>query len=161
MDNSSDQRELELIHQATSGGKKATALLLVKYYDELVLHVDVEMPARMEASVGADDILNSAFVQVYRDISKARFDSFPQFKKPHNLVELIACFHDRSRRLVSRELERTLPATGGALKLRLATYGLDPREGETFRDVTVDSGDEVSVQVTPQRAVMPDWIVFN
>ena len=65
---SSKETERELINKATSGDGVALERLLLTYYDRLAHHIDSKLPASVRQVVGAEDILQQTFLQVFRDI---------------------------------------------------------------------------------------------
>ena len=64
----SKETERQLIDKAISGDGVALERLLLTYYDRLALHIDSKLPASVRQVVGAEDILQQTFLQVFRDI---------------------------------------------------------------------------------------------
>jgi RNA polymerase sigma-70 factor (ECF subfamily) len=67
---STGQDEQELIARATSGDRSALERLLLMHYPGLSRHVVGKLPGSAQGTVSAEDILQEAFIQAFRDIRK-------------------------------------------------------------------------------------------
>src|ERR1043166_4929975 len=65
---SSGSSEDQLLRQAVAGDAPALKLLLTNYHDRIRVPVASKVPATLRGSIDADDILQEAYVEVFRRI---------------------------------------------------------------------------------------------
>lgn len=65
-----DTQHQDLLAQATRGESLALQQLLVRHFSPLERHVAARIPGELRAIVSAEDVLQDAFSQAFRDISR-------------------------------------------------------------------------------------------
>jgi RNA polymerase sigma-70 factor (ECF subfamily) len=63
-----DTPSAELVSRAVAGDRAALEVLLARYYERLRTRIESRIPADLRAVLAADDILQEAFVDVFRGI---------------------------------------------------------------------------------------------
>lgn len=71
--------ESDLLAKSQTGDRVALEELLALYFGSLTRHVGQRIPAGMRAVVDAEDIIQQAYVHVFRDIENCRATDEPSF----------------------------------------------------------------------------------